>query len=534
MKFVLTLVALSYVAWPSDCSKTSVNFAPFNNPYPPAYQSTATGLYPNGAATRPAAHEALGLQQSALVRPRNAVGAPDDSAGRIVLLSVGMSNTTAEFSAFQQLFAAEPRRNPRLVLVDGAQGGASADAIVANPALYFSGVDARLFAAGVNAAQVQAVWLKLADAAPNQPLPNDAQQLQAEIQNIILNMLMPRFPNLKLVYLSSRIYAGYADTNLNPEPYAYQSGFSVKWLIAQQLGGAPVWSVAAGKAPWLSWGPYLWGDGVVPRADGLAWTCSDLAADGTHPSATGQAKVAGMLLDFFRTDSTARSWSLAKATPPPNPPVVNAVVNAAGYGAALATGSLATIFGGNLADAVAQATSMPLPHSLATTRVEIDGQPAELYYVSPTQINFVLPPNAGSILTVVRGETASPAFKLQVGFWAPGLFTFDGRPDGPVAALHATGVAVNSAAPARPGEIIAIFGAGLGIVNPALAMPIAAPLVEIAGRFTTVTYAGPAPGWPGMTQVNVTVPLDTPTGAAVSIQFKLATQASNRASIEIR
>ena len=50
MKFVLTLVALSYVAWPSDCSKTSVNFAPFNNPYPPAYQSTATGLYPNGAA----------------------------------------------------------------------------------------------------------------------------------------------------------------------------------------------------------------------------------------------------------------------------------------------------------------------------------------------------------------------------------------------------------------------------------------------------------------------------------------------------
>jgi len=534
MKSVLTLVALSFVAWPSDCSKTSVNFPPFNNPYPPAYKSTATGLYPNGASTRPAAHESLGLQQSALVRPRNAVGAPDDSAGRIVLLSVGMSNTTAEFSAFQQLFAAEPRRNPRLVLVDGAQGGASADAIVANPALYFSGVDVRLTAAGVQAPQVQAVWLKLADAAPNQPFPNDAQQLQAEIQNIILNMLMPRFPNLKLVYLSSRIYAGYADTNLNPEPYAYQSGFSVKWLIAQQLGGAPVWSVAAGSAPWLSWGPYLWGDGVVPRADGLSWPCSDLAADGTHPSTTGQAKVAGMLLDFFRTDSTTRSWFLAKATPPPSPPVVNAVVNAAGYGAALSTGSLASIFGSNLADAAAQVTAMPLPHALATTRVEIDGQPALLYYVSPTQINFVLPPTSGSSLTVVRGETASPAFKLQVGFWAPGLFTLDGRPDGPVAALHATGSVVDSASPARPGESIAIFGAGLGIVNPLLLIPIAAPLVDIAGRPATVTYAGPAPGWPGLTQVNVTVPLDAPTGAAVPIQFKLAGQASNLAGIEIR
>jgi uncharacterized protein (TIGR03437 family) len=214
--------------------------------------------------------------------------------------------------------------------------------------------------------------------------------------------------------------------------------------------------------------------------------------------------------------------------------VVNAVVNAAGYGAALATGSLATIFGNNLADAAAQAAPMPLPHSLATTRVEIDGQPALLYYVSPTQINFVLPPTSGTTLTVVRGETASPAFQLQVGFWAPGLFTLDGRPDGRVAALHVTGVVVNSTAPARPGEPIAIFGAGLGIVNPLLLIPIAAPLVDIAGRPAAVTYAGPAPGWPGLTQVNVTLPLDAPTGAAVPIQFKLAGQASNLAVIEIR
>ena len=187
------------------------------------------------------------------------------------------------------------------------------------------------------------------------------------------------------------------------------------------------------------------------------------------------------------------------------------MVNAAGYGAALATGSLATIFGNNLADAAAQAAPMPLPHSLATTRVEIDGQPALLYYVSPTQINFVLPPTSGTTLTVVRGETASPAFQLQVGFWAPGLFTLDGRPDGRVAALHVTGVVVNSTAPARPGEPIAI-----------------------AGRPAAVTYAGPAPGWPGLTQVNVTLPLDAPTGAAVPIQFKLAGQASNLAVIEIR
>ena len=48
-----------------------------------------------------------------------------------------------------------------------------------------------------------------------------------------------RFPNLKIAYLSSRIYAGYADTNLSPEPEAYQGGFAVKWLIADQINGSP-------------------------------------------------------------------------------------------------------------------------------------------------------------------------------------------------------------------------------------------------------------------------------------------------------
>jgi hypothetical protein len=103
------------------------------------------------------------------------------------------------------------------------------------------------------------------------------------------------------VYLSSRTYAGYATTTLNPEPIAYESGFAVRWLIRDRientLGG-----------PWLGWGPYLWTDGTKGRRDGLVWTCADVAADGTHPSPQGRAKVAGLLLRFFTTDPTARDW----------------------------------------------------------------------------------------------------------------------------------------------------------------------------------------------------------------------------------
>ncbi|MDB5307147.1 MAG: hypothetical protein JWO38_1349 [Gemmataceae bacterium] len=121
-----------------------------------------------------------------------------------------------------------------------------------------------------------------------------------------------RFPNLKIVYLSSRTYAGFATTYLNPEPYAYESGFSVKWLVEEQLKGDKVLNIDPAKgevqAPWLSGGPYLWANGPAKNADGLAYDEADFGGDGTHPSASGVKKVAGQLLTVFKTDATAKVW----------------------------------------------------------------------------------------------------------------------------------------------------------------------------------------------------------------------------------
>ncbi len=64
------------------------------------------------------------------------------------------------------------------------------------------------------------------------------------------------------------------------------------------------------KAPWLSWGPYLWANGTTKRADGFFYEERDFGCDGTHPSAAGQRKVAELLLNFFKTDSTTRPWFL--------------------------------------------------------------------------------------------------------------------------------------------------------------------------------------------------------------------------------
>jgi hypothetical protein len=159
---------------------------------------------------------------------------------------------------------------------------------------------------------VQAVWIKQADAGPSSGFPQYARTLENELAKIV-QVLARRFPNLKLTYLSSRTYGGYAKTRLNPEPYAYESGFSVKWLIEKQLKGDPElnYDPAKGRvtAPWLSWGPYLWARGSTKRADGFSYEESDFAAaDGTHESPSGQRKVAQLLLDFFKHDATTRPW----------------------------------------------------------------------------------------------------------------------------------------------------------------------------------------------------------------------------------
>lgn len=281
------------------------------------YQGFAGGLYPEGKSERPAAHEAAGRELARQVQPLDAGGKPSPD-GKIVLLSVGMSNTSQSSQGFQRQLAAEKGLNPHLVFVNGAQGGMTAFAIQ-NPddqrsgTRYWTTVDERLKAAGVTRAQVQAIWIKQADAGPTEGFPGYARKLQAELTKIV-QLLPPRFPNLKLVYLSSRTYGGYAKTPLNPEPYAYESGFSVKWLIEQQIKGDPALNFdpkkGAVKAPWLSWGPYLWANGSVKRADGFSYQESDFANDGTHQSPSGQEKVGKLLLQFFKTDSTTRPWFL--------------------------------------------------------------------------------------------------------------------------------------------------------------------------------------------------------------------------------
>ena len=292
------------------------------------------GLYPGVSNQPPAAHRDAGLVRARAVQPLDTAGRPNP-AGTIVLLSIGMSNTTQEFCSARWRgpceswsFVGQAERegglNPRLALVNGANGGQTAPLWAAPKSPNYDRVrDEALRPQGLSEAQVQVVWLKVADARPTVFLPAaeaDAFQLLRSMGEVA-RALRARYPNLKQVFVSSRIYGGYASTELNPEPYAYESGFAVRWLVQAQIEqmrqgtrDPRAGNLAYDAVPWLAWGPYLWADGEHPRSDGLLWRRDDLEADGTHPSRLGEEKVGRLLLDFFRTSSFTHCWFTGDGT----------------------------------------------------------------------------------------------------------------------------------------------------------------------------------------------------------------------------
>jgi len=307
------------------------------------YLGFTGGLYPGASNTVPADHDTAGLSFASQVQPLDINGNPI-SNGKIVLLAVGMSNTAQEFcklegttachaASFMSQAAADSRVNKQtLVIVNGAKGAQTATTWDSPLDANYDRVrDIVLPSMGVGEKQVQIIWLKVANPFPTISLSSgasaDAYALETSIGNI-LRALKIRYPNIKQVFASSRIYGGYSTgrgATLNPEPYAYESGFAFKWAIQAQIDQMSSGTIDAQAgdlnyttvAPWIVWGPYLWADGTNPRSDGLVWLQTDFIIDGVHPSDTGVQKVGNMLLNFFLTSPYTTGWFLAGDVPTP-------------------------------------------------------------------------------------------------------------------------------------------------------------------------------------------------------------------------
>ena len=206
--------------------------------------------------------------------------------------------------------------------------------------------------------------------------------------------------------------------------------------------------------------------------------------------------------------------------------IVNAATNAPGT---VAPNSWVTIYGTNLsattrawADSDFENSVMPFSLDGVSVILNVNNTPRVAYigYVSPTQVNFLMPDNAGAGATTVQVKNPAGTTTAQTITVAAGgqMFTSDGKS---VLGVHADGKPLSKEAPAAPGETVTIYCTGLGATNPALvtgvvpsnSFPLATPpQVTIGGTQATVKFAGVVAGAAGVYQINVQVPSGAASG----------------------
>ena len=220
---------------------------------------------------------------------------------------------------------------------------------------------------------------------------------------------------------------------------------------------------------------------------------------------------------------------------------------------AVTDGGIASIFGQNLAAATVSAAASALPATLAGTSVTVNGAPAPLFYVSPTQINFQVPSSTdagsysayghASIVVTTDAGSSDPAI-VDTSTSAPGIFTVDGSGCGQGAVLNVKPDGTRSlnspSNSASPGDHLEIYATGAGSIynTRGLGPPDGLPAPDDAVRFgdcchvslgedTTASrftvnantvFAGRAPGLIGVDQINAIIPADVRQGCAVPLR----------------
>lgn len=258
---------------------------------------------------------------------------------------------------------------------------------------------------------------------------------------------------------------------------------------------------------------------------------------------------AGGVLAADRANNRIRKISASLSGPPllPDSSTVNGASFARNF--AIAPGAIVAIFGTDLAAGARVATTAPLPTILGDTSVTFNGVAAPLFFVSANQINaqapFDLPSSAGSVsIQVRRGGSLSAVRTASLAAVSPGLFLVD-QATSAGAILHADSFRlVSNSDPARPGEFLLIYCTGLGPVRvpvrsgeraprvPPLAETTSSPIVSIAGLTATVSYAGLAPDFVGLYQVNAQVPAGATAGNQ-PVRLTINGVASNTATITV-
>jgi len=289
------------------------------------------------------------------------------------------------------------------------------------------------------------------------------------------------------------------------------------------------------------------------------------AAAGVVPAGTRQIRVAVTMTRANAAspnDGCADELSLVlSGSPPSTAPTISSVRSAQGFGgfAGVAPGTWIEIAGHGLAPATREWSSADFngtlaPQALDGVRATIGGQSAVLSYISPGQVNALVPggvaPGSASVV-VNNGVSNIGPYVVNVGATMPGLlapdsFRVNGQqhvvamfPDWRTYVLPGNAALGVPSRPAKPGDEIILLGIGFGGVSPSVAAGVVAgqanrltaPLeIRIGGVPADVRYAGLAPGYVGLYQFNVVVPAVADNNAA-TVTFELGGTAGSQALV---
>lgn len=245
------------------------------------------------------------------------------------------------------------------------------------------------------------------------------------------------------------------------------------------------------------------------------------------------------------TNTYLSSLQLSPSTGSTSTPTVTAVSNDASFASTVSSGSWTAIFGTNLAPAgdsrlwntSTEIVNGKFPTSLDGTSVTVGGVPASVEYISPTQVNIQPPDNvpAGQVPVIVTATSgASTAFMATFAAIAPGLFPATAPY---IVAQHADNSYVSTASPAKPGEVIILWGTGFGPASPAVASgqvftganPLANSVTAtVGGQPATINFAGVVGA--GLVQINIQIPAGASNGdmpVVLTVGTSSSTQTTN-------
>lgn len=322
----------------------------------------------------------------------------------------------------------------------------------------------------------------------------------------------------------------------NPNRVAFTDTTAVTANVTATSGGAPTGTVtfllgseALGTAALSSGGSATLTVNAVMLAVGSNTVTAQYNGDNNHYGASFAVNV-------------------IETTPSNGFPSVKSVADSASFSQSFAPGGILSVFGTQLAPATASAPSIPLPTMLAGMTVTIDGYPAPLYYVSPTQINLQIPYEVtpGSSVSLHISNNGLGAFdSFAVGAAAPAIFTTNAGGTGQGAILNLSDQLVDASNPATPGTTyLQIYCMGLGAVSHQPADGAASPgnpladtsneaQVTIGGVEATAIFTGLAPGYVGLYQVDVLVPASVAAGSTVPVFLTIGGVTSNTATIVV-